>query len=142
MLPAQPPRRTEGQQRITSGFPPHPLCHKCSSIQTELPLILGSTSHPGREGDAVEEPGALEPETGTSPGTMARAVMQAAAMEGQPLALSLAEKAVCKVVYGAPRPRPLLLPVGLELWLYVQKMRNLQRKRWGPGRRQASRLGA
>lgn len=58
------------------------------------------------------------------------------------MALSLAEKAVCKVVYGAPRPRPLLLPVGLELWLYVQKMRNLQRKRWGPGRRQASGLGA
>ncbi|MEJ1271816.1 hypothetical protein NN561_002662 [Cricetulus griseus] len=56
-------------------------------------------------------------------------VMQATTMEGQPLALSLAEKAVCKVVYGAPRPRPLLLPVGLELWLYVQKMRNLQRKR-------------
>ncbi|EDL93516.1 G-protein signalling modulator 1 (AGS3-like, C. elegans), isoform CRA_e [Rattus norvegicus] len=55
--------------------------------------------------------------------------MLASAMEGQPLALSLAEKAVCKVVYGAPRPRPLLLPVGLELWLYVQKMRNLQRKR-------------
>lgn len=47
------------------------------------------------------------------------------------MALSLAEKAVCKVVYGAPRPRPLLLPVGLELWLYVQKMRNLQRKRCG-----------
>ncbi|KAB0388526.1 hypothetical protein E2I00_009600, partial [Balaenoptera physalus] len=38
---------------------------------------------------------------------------------GPPVALSLAEKAVCKVVYGAPRPRPLLLPVGLELWLYV-----------------------
>ncbi|XP_005408568.1 PREDICTED: G-protein-signaling modulator 1 isoform X3 [Chinchilla lanigera] len=50
-------------------------------------------------------------------------------MEGQPLALSLAEKAVCKVVYGAPRPRPLLLPVGLELWLYVQKMRNVRRER-------------
>lgn len=56
--------------------------------------------------------------------------MPAAALEGQPAALSLAEKAVCKVVYGAPRPRPLLLPVGLELWLFVQKMRNLQRKRW------------
>ncbi|XP_034871355.1 G-protein-signaling modulator 1 isoform X9 [Mirounga angustirostris] len=55
--------------------------------------------------------------------------MPAASTEGQPVALSLAEKAVCKVVYGAPRPRPLLLPVGLELWLYVQKMRNLQRKR-------------
>uniref|UniRef100_A0A8C0CP67 G-protein-signaling modulator 1 n=2 Tax=Balaenoptera musculus TaxID=9771 RepID=A0A8C0CP67_BALMU len=55
--------------------------------------------------------------------------MPAAATEGPPVALSLAEKAVCKVVYGAPRPRPLLLPVGLELWLYVQKMRNLQRKR-------------
>ncbi|XP_036095150.1 G-protein-signaling modulator 1 isoform X3 [Rousettus aegyptiacus] len=55
--------------------------------------------------------------------------MPAAAAEGQPAALSLAEKAVCKVVYGAPRPRPLLLPVGLELWLYVQKMRNLQRRR-------------
>lgn len=68
--------------------------------------------------------------------------MLASAMEGQPLALSLAEKAVCKVVYGAPRPRPLLLPVGLELWLYVQKMRNLQRKRWGSGRYQASRPGA
>lgn len=51
-------------------------------------------------------------------------------MEGQSSALSLAEKAVCKVVYGAPRPRPLLLPVGLELWLYVQKMRNMRRKRW------------
>ncbi|EHB04828.1 G-protein-signaling modulator 1 [Heterocephalus glaber] len=50
-------------------------------------------------------------------------------MEGQPLALSLAEKAVCKVVYGTLRPRPLLLPVGLELWPYVQKMRNMQRKR-------------
>lgn len=61
--------------------------------------------------------------------------MPAAAAEGQPAALSLAEKAVCKVVYGAPRPRPLLLPVGLELWLYVQKMRNLQRRRWvAPGR--------
>lgn len=69
-------------------------------------------------------------------------MMQATTTEGQPLALSLAEKAVCKVVYGAPRPRPLLLPVGLELWLYVQKMRNLQRKRWGPGTRQASGLGA
>jgi hypothetical protein len=68
--------------------------------------------------------------------------MLASAMEGQPLALSLAEKAVCKVVYGAPRPRPLLLPVGLELWLYVQKMRNLQRKRWGPGRYRVSRPGA
>lgn len=68
--------------------------------------------------------------------------MLVSAMEGQPLALSLAEKAVCKVVYGAPRPRPLLLPVGLELWLYVQKMRNLQRKRWGPGRCQASKPGA
>ncbi|EHH56978.1 hypothetical protein EGM_06516 [Macaca fascicularis] len=55
--------------------------------------------------------------------------MPSPAVEGPPLALSLAEKAVCKVVYGAPRPRPLLLPVGLELWLYVQKMRNLQRKR-------------
>uniref|UniRef100_A0A2K5Q894 G-protein-signaling modulator 1 n=2 Tax=Cebus imitator TaxID=2715852 RepID=A0A2K5Q894_CEBIM len=55
--------------------------------------------------------------------------MPSAAVEGPPLALSLAEKAVCKVVYGAPRPRPLLLPVGLELLLYVQKMRNLQRKR-------------
>lgn len=67
--------------------------------------------------------------------------MLSSAMEGQPLALSLAEKAVCKVVYGAPRPRPLLLPVGLELWLYVQKMRNLQRKRWGPGRYWVSRPG-
>lgn len=57
--------------------------------------------------------------------------MPSPAVEGPPLALSLAEKAVCKVVYGAPRPRPLLLPVGLELWLYVQKMRNLQRKRCG-----------
>ncbi|XP_045323861.1 G-protein-signaling modulator 1 isoform X2 [Leopardus geoffroyi] len=56
--------------------------------------------------------------------------MPAAPAEGQPVALSLAEKAVCKVVYGAPRPRPLLLPVGLELWLYVEKMRrHLQRKR-------------
>ncbi|XP_016066513.1 PREDICTED: G-protein-signaling modulator 1 isoform X3 [Miniopterus natalensis] len=55
--------------------------------------------------------------------------MLAVAMQGQPVALSLAEKAVCKVVYGAPRPRPLLLPVGLELWLYMQKMRNLQRTR-------------
>ncbi|MBW01247.1 G-protein-signaling modulator 1, partial [Eschrichtius robustus] len=59
--------------------------------------------------------------------------MPVAATEGPPVALSLAEKAVCKVVYGAPRPRPLLLPVGLELWLYVQKMRNLQRKRCGGG---------
>ena len=59
--------------------------------------------------------------------------MPAAATEGPPVALSLAEKAMCKVVYGAPRPRPLLLPVGLELWLYVQKMRNLQRKRCGGG---------
>lgn len=50
--------------------------------------------------------------------------MPAVAMEGQPVALSLAEKTVCRVVYGAPRPRPLLLPVGLELWVYVQKMRN------------------
>lgn len=57
--------------------------------------------------------------------------MLASTTEGQPVALSLAEKAVCKVVYGAPRPRPLLLPVGLELWLYVQKMRNLQRRRCG-----------
>lgn len=72
--------------------------------------------------------------------------MPAASAEGQPVALSSAEKAVCKVVYGAPRPRPLLLPVGLELWLYVQKMRNLQRKRcggqagsWGPRGRWRSR---
>lgn len=57
--------------------------------------------------------------------------MPAAAPEGPPAALSLAEKAVCKVVYGAPRPRPLLLPVGLELWLYVQKMRDLRGKRCG-----------
>ncbi|XP_066111845.1 G-protein-signaling modulator 1 isoform X5 [Saccopteryx bilineata] len=55
--------------------------------------------------------------------------MPAAATEGPPVALSSAEKAVCKVVYGAPRPRPLLLPVGLELWLYVQKRRDLQRTR-------------
>lgn len=69
--------------------------------------------------------------------------MPAAAAEGQPAALSLAEKAVCKVVYGAPRPRPLLLPVGLELWLYVQKMRNLQRRRWvAPGRAGAHRQRA
>lgn len=67
--------------------------------------------------------------------------MPAAAVEGQPAALSLAEKAVCKVVYGAPRPRPLLLPVGLELWLYVQKMRNLQRKRWVGARRDTGPLG-
>lgn len=60
--------------------------------------------------------------------------MLASTTEGQPVALSLAEKAVCKVVYGAPRPRPLLLPVGLELWLYVQKMRNLQRRRCGTRR--------
>ena len=66
-----------------------------------------------------------------------RPAMPAAPAEGQPVALSLAEKAVCKVVYGAPRPRPLLLPVGLELWLYVEKMRrHLQRKRCrGPGGR-------
>lgn len=57
--------------------------------------------------------------------------VQAAAMEGQPVALDLAEKAVCKLVYGAPRPRSLLLPVGLELWLYAQKIRNLQRTRCG-----------
>ena len=57
--------------------------------------------------------------------------MPAAAPEGPPAALSLAEKAVCKVVYGAPRPRPLLLPGGLELWLYVQKMRDLRGKRCG-----------
>lgn len=57
--------------------------------------------------------------------------MPAAAPEGPPAALSLAEKAVCKVVYGAPRPRPLLLPVGLELWLYLQKMRDLRGKRCG-----------
>ncbi|XP_036983661.2 G-protein-signaling modulator 1 isoform X4 [Artibeus jamaicensis] len=50
-------------------------------------------------------------------------------MEGQPVALSLAEKAVCKLVHGAPCPRPLLLPLGLELWLYVQKMRSLRRRR-------------
>ncbi|XP_007945228.1 G-protein-signaling modulator 1 [Orycteropus afer afer] len=49
--------------------------------------------------------------------------------EAQPSALSLGEKAMCKVVYGAPRPHPLLLPVGLELWLYVQRMRNLRRSR-------------
>lgn len=55
--------------------------------------------------------------------------MPATSAEGPPVALSLAEKAVCKVVYGAPRPRPLLLPVGLELWLYAQKMRDLQKKR-------------
>lgn len=55
--------------------------------------------------------------------------MLAAAAEGQPVALSMAHKAVCKVVYGAPCPHPLLLPVGLELWLYVQRMRHLQGKR-------------
>ncbi|KAM4696040.1 G-protein-signaling modulator 1 [Rhinophrynus dorsalis] len=43
--------------------------------------------------------------------------------------LSLGEKAVCRIVYCGPRPRVLLLPLALELWLYVQKTRNMQKKR-------------
>lgn len=31
VLAAQAPRRTDGQQRITLGSLPHPLCHQCPS---------------------------------------------------------------------------------------------------------------
>lgn len=57
--------------------------------------------------------------------------MPAPAPDARPVALSLAEKATCKVVYGALRPRPLLLPLGLELWLYAQKTHGLRRPRAG-----------
>ncbi|XP_050570541.1 G-protein-signaling modulator 1 isoform X1 [Cygnus atratus] len=42
---------------------------------------------------------------------------------------NLTARAVCKIVPSRPQPRCFLLPVGLELWVYVQKMRNLQKKR-------------
>ncbi|XP_064146756.1 G-protein-signaling modulator 1 isoform X6 [Loxodonta africana] len=55
--------------------------------------------------------------------------MPATTSETQPVALNPREKAVCKVVYGAPRPRPLLLPVGLQLRLYVLRVRTLRHSR-------------
>ncbi|PKU38157.1 g-protein-signaling modulator 1 isoform x1 [Limosa lapponica baueri] len=42
---------------------------------------------------------------------------------------NLRERPVCKIVPSRPQPRCFLLPVGLELWVYVHKMRNLQKKR-------------
>uniref|UniRef100_A0A8D0EPJ9 G protein signaling modulator 1 n=1 Tax=Strix occidentalis caurina TaxID=311401 RepID=A0A8D0EPJ9_STROC len=45
------------------------------------------------------------------------------------LPVNLTERPVCKIVPSRPQPRCFLLPVGLELWVYVQKMRNLQKKR-------------
>lgn len=51
-----------------------------------------------------------------------------AALKPQLAVLDL-DKVVCKIVHCGPQPRCLVLPVGLELWVYVQKMRNLQKKR-------------
>ncbi|XP_074780039.1 G-protein-signaling modulator 1 isoform X4 [Athene noctua] len=45
------------------------------------------------------------------------------------LPVNLTERPVCKIVPSRPQPRCFLLPVGLELWVYVQKMRNLKKKR-------------
>uniref|UniRef100_A0A663EXS2 G protein signaling modulator 1 n=1 Tax=Aquila chrysaetos chrysaetos TaxID=223781 RepID=A0A663EXS2_AQUCH len=45
------------------------------------------------------------------------------------LPVNLTERPVCKVVPSRPQLRCFLLPVGLELWVYVQKMRNLRKKR-------------
>ncbi|XP_055653419.1 G-protein-signaling modulator 1 isoform X3 [Falco peregrinus] len=43
--------------------------------------------------------------------------------------MNLTERPLCKMVPSRPQPRCSLLPVGLELWFYVQTMRNLQKRR-------------
>eukprot|EP00075_Anas_platyrhynchos_P002415 XP_005022767.1 G-protein-signaling modulator 1 isoform X1 [Anas platyrhynchos] len=55
--------------------------------------------------------------------------MPSASSKPQVSAVNLTARAVCKIVPSRPQPRCFLLPVGLELWVYVQKMRNLQKKR-------------
>ncbi|XP_069627214.1 G-protein-signaling modulator 1 isoform X6 [Haliaeetus albicilla] len=55
--------------------------------------------------------------------------MPSASSKAWVLPVNLTERPVCKVVPSRPQPRCFLLPVGLELWVYVQKMRNLQKKR-------------
>lgn len=55
--------------------------------------------------------------------------MPSASSKPQVSPVNLTARAVCKIVPSRPQPRCFLLPVGLELWVYVQKMRNLQKKR-------------
>ncbi|XP_037255858.1 G-protein-signaling modulator 1 isoform X3 [Falco biarmicus] len=43
--------------------------------------------------------------------------------------MNLTERPLCKMVPSRPQARCSLLPVGLELWFYVQTMRNLQKRR-------------
>ncbi|XP_069039380.1 G-protein-signaling modulator 1b isoform X2 [Lepisosteus oculatus] len=43
--------------------------------------------------------------------------------------LSMAERAICRLAHSGPRPRPLLRPLDLELWIYVRKTRNKHKKR-------------
>ncbi|XP_059494264.1 G-protein-signaling modulator 1b isoform X7 [Stegostoma tigrinum] len=47
----------------------------------------------------------------------------------QPLGFNMAEMAVSRLVHPGARPRAVLLPVSLELWFYVQKIKNMQKKR-------------
>lgn len=65
--------------------------------------------------------------------------MPSASSKPRILAVNLTERPVCKIVPSRPQPRCFLLPVGLELWVYVHKMRNLQKKRYG--RAQACAVG-
>ncbi|XP_040505354.1 G-protein-signaling modulator 1 isoform X5 [Gallus gallus] len=55
--------------------------------------------------------------------------MPSASSKPQLPLVSSAVRAVCKTVPGGAQPCSLLLPVGLELWVYVQKMRRLQKRR-------------
>ncbi|XP_072286869.1 G-protein-signaling modulator 1 isoform X1 [Pyxicephalus adspersus] len=55
--------------------------------------------------------------------------MSGSPMDDHGTSLSLGEKAVCRIVYCGPRPRVLLLPMALELWVYVQKTRSMHKKR-------------
>lgn len=57
-------------------------------------------------------------------------IMPESPVDDNRTSLSLGEKAVCRIVYCGPRPRVLLLPVALELWLYVQKTQSMHKKRW------------
>ncbi|XP_066568714.1 G-protein-signaling modulator 1b isoform X2 [Amia ocellicauda] len=43
--------------------------------------------------------------------------------------LSVAEQALCRLAHRGPRPKPLLQPLGTELWIYVQKTRSKHKKR-------------
>ncbi|XP_010077953.1 PREDICTED: G-protein-signaling modulator 1 [Pterocles gutturalis] len=55
--------------------------------------------------------------------------MPSASSKPRILPVNLPERPLCKIVPSRPQPHCFVLPVGLELWVYVQKMRNLQKKR-------------